>query len=450
MTERPAWVGASLRKDMSPTIETLGALERRIHLTVPAAELEREVTARLTKLARSLKMPGFRPGKVPLKMVAASYGAQVHSEVLNDKLGAAFNAAVTANNLRVAGTPRLEAEAATGAGELAFAATFEVLPEVRIGDLSSLRIERPQCPVGDVEIDKTIEIMRRQRARYEPVERAAADGDRVTVDFVGSIDGAPFAGGSGSDVPFTLGQGRMLPEFEAAVRGMRAGERKTFSLTFPSDYRATELAGKQASFEVTVKRVEEAQLPPVDSEFARALGVADGDLAKMRAEIKANLEREVAARLRSRTREAVMQALSSVAQFELPKSLVAAEQQRLAEMARADLAARGVATEGDAALAPELFVEQAQRRVRLGLIIAEIVRSQRLQARQEQIRKAIEEIAQSYEKPSEVIQWYLSNRERLAELESAVTEDNVIGWVLQQAQTVPVAVAFDELMGPGR
>lgn len=435
---------------MSQMIETLGALERRIHLTVPAAELEREVTARLTKLARTLKMPGFRPGKVPLKMVAASYGAQVQSEVLNDKIGAAFNAAVTANNLRVAGAPRLEVESAAGEGELAFAATFEVFPEVKLGDLSSLRIERPVCPVGDAEVDKTIEIMRRQRARYEPVQRPAADGDRVTVDFVGSIDGAPFAGGSGNDVPFTLGQGRMLPEFEAAVRGMRAGESKTFALTFPADYRATELAGKQASFDVTVKKVEQPQLPALDAEFARALGVADGDLAKMRDEIKANLEREVAARLRARTKEAVMQALAAAADFELPKSLLAAEQQRLAEMARADLAARGVATEGDAALPPELFAQQAQRRVRLGLILAEIVRTQRLQARQDQIRKAVEEIAQSYEKPAEVIQWYLGNRERLAELENAVTEDNVVAWVLQQAQTVQTPVAFDELMGQGR
>lgn len=432
---------------MSETIETLGTLERRIHLKVPAAELQREVNARLAKLARTLRMPGFRPGKVPLKMVAASYGAQVQTEVLNDKIGAAFSAAVTANNLRVAGAPRLEPESGAAGEDLAFAATFEVFPEVKLGDLSALRIERAVCPVGEAEVDKTIEIMRRQRARFEAVARGAADGDRVTVDFVGSIDGTPFAGGSGTDVPFTLGQGRMLAAFEDAVRGMRTGERKTFALTFPSDYRAAELAGKQASFDVTVKRVEQPQLPPVDAEFARSLGVADGDLDRMRAEIKANLQREVAARLRVRTKQAVLQALLTAADFELPKALVTAEQERLAQAARADLTARGVATEGDAGLPPELFAQQAQRRVRLGLILADIVRAQRLQARQDQIRRTVEEIAQSYEKPAEVIQWYLGNRERLAELENAVTEDNVVAWVLEQARVVEQAVPFDELMG---
>ncbi|MCS6944425.1 MAG: trigger factor [Sutterellaceae bacterium] len=433
---------------MSQSIETLGALQRRIRLSVSAAELQREVQARLVRLARTLKMPGFRPGKVPLKMVAASYGAQVHSEVLTDKLGSAFHAAVAASGLRVAGAPRLEPIEGSNGDDLSFTATFEVLPEIKLGDVSALRIERPVCAVGDAEVEKTIEIMRRQRATFEGVERAAADGDRVTVDFVGAIDGAPFAGGSGTDVQFTLGQGRMPPEFETAVRGMRAGEKTRFELTFPSDYPRSELAGKQASFEVTVKRVEQIQLPTLDADFARALGVTDGDIDKLRAEVRVNLEREVAARLRERTRDAVMQALLSVADFEVPTSLVAAEQQRLAEMARVDLAARGVRPQGQASLSPQLFAEQAQRRVRLGLLLAEIVQAQKLQARPEQVRRTIEQIAQSYEKPAEVIQWYLGQRERLAEVENAVTENNVIDWVLKNAQTVERAVPFDELMQP--
>jgi trigger factor len=432
---------------MSQTIETLDGLERRIQLTVPAADLENEVKQRLVKLARTLRMPGFRPGKVPMKMVVASYGAQVQAEVLNDKVGAAFDAAVTANQLRVAGAPRLEAKSqGEDAGNLAFDATFEVFPEIKVADLSTVEVEQAVCPVGDAEVDKTIEIMRRQRATFAEVERAAAAGDRVTIDFVGSIDGTPFQGGSGTDFPLTLGQGRMLPGFEEAVIGMKTGEKKTFPLNFPADYRATELAGKTTSFDVTAKKVEQANLPEVDAEFARALGVKTGDLEKMRSEIKANLDREVAARLKARTKDSVMQGLLSVAQFELPKALVQREQERLAEAARADLTARGmVAT--DVPLESALFAPQAERRVRLGLIVAELVRVHGLQARQDQVRKSIDQIAQSYEKPAEVIQWYLGNRERLSELENAVTEDNVTNWALQHAKSTDKPVAFDELMG---
>lgn len=433
---------------MQENIETLGALERRVDLHVPAAEIEKEVSARLNRLSRTVRMPGFRPGKVPLKMVAASYGAQVQAEVLNDKIGEAFSALVSASKLRVAGMPRVEPKPGAEGGDIAFSATFEVYPDIRIGDLSSVEVQRAVCPVSDAEIDETIEIMRRQRATYHAVERGAIDGDRVTVDYRGSLDGTPFEGGTASHFPFTLGEGRMLPEFEAAVRGMKAGESKTFPLTFPADYRAPELAGKTAQFEVTVRKVEEPNLPAIDAEFAKSLGVADGDLAKMREEIRANLEREVGMRLKNRTRDSVMNALLASTSFEVPKALVQEEQRRLAEMARADLAARGVQMK-DAPIPVELFAAQAERRVRLGLLLAELVRSQNLQARQDQIRKAIEDIAQSYEKPAEVIQWYLGNRERLAEIEGAVVEDNVVQWVLQRAKVVDTPVAFNELMGRG-
>lgn len=432
---------------MSQTIETLDGLERRIQLTVPAADLEREVQQRLGKLARTVRVPGFRPGKVPMKMVVASYGAQVQAEVLNDKVGAAFDAAVTANQLRVAGMPRLEPQSRTDdAGDLSFAATFEVFPDIALGDLSAAPIDRAVCTVGDGEVDKTIEIMRRQRATFDEVSRPAQTGDRVTVDFVGSLDGAPFEGGSGTDFPITLGQGRMLPGFEAAVTGMQVGDKKTFPLEFPADYRATELAGKTTTFDLTVKKIEEPHLPVVDAEFARALGVGGGDIDKMRAEIRANLEREVAGRLKAHTKDSVMQALLSIAQFDLPKSLVQREQQRLAEGARADLVARGMHA-NEAPLPVDVFAPQAERRVRLGLIVAELVRLHGLQARQDQVRKSIDQIAQSYEKPAEVIQWYLGNRERLAELENAVTEDNVVTWALEHAKTADKVVSFDELMG---
>jgi trigger factor len=307
-------------------------------------------------------------------------------------------------------------------------------------------VQRAQCAVGEAQLERTIDIMRRQRATYAAAGRPAADGDRLTVDFTGSIDGAAFQGGSATDFVFPLGEGRMLPEFEQAARGMEAGQQKTFGVTFPPDYRANDLAGKAAQFTLTLKAVEAATLPAVDAAFAKSLGVPDGDVARMRADIKGNLEREVARRLRTRTRESAMEALLKVTSFDLPRALVDAEATRLAESARADLVARGVQAK-DAPLPTEVFTPQAERRVRLGLILAEIVRSEGLQARQDQIRKSIEEVAQSYEKPAEVIQWYLSNRERVAEIETVVIEDNVVNWTMAKAKVSDVTVPFDELMG---
>jgi len=433
---------------MQQTMQTTGALERRLDLTVPAGAVEKEVQARLAKLARSVKMPGFRQGKVPLKMVAATYGAQVQAEVLNDKVGEAFNSAVSAGKLRVAGTPRLEPRSVEGSTDLAFSAVFEIYPEIAVADLAGTEVRKAICPVGEAEIDRTLDIMRRQRATYEDVTRAATRDDIATVDFVGSIDGVPFDGGSAVDFPFTLGQGRMLPEFEAAVTGMTAGETKTFALTFPADYSARNLAGKQAEFKVTVKKLQQPVLPAIDATFARSLGIADGDLDKMRQEVRANLEREVGTRLKARTKDGALSALLASTSFDVPTSLVEDEKQRLAELARRDLLSRGVKAE-EAPLPLDLFAAQAERRVRLGLLVGELVRAKGLQPRPDQIRKLVEELAQSYEKPQEVVNWYLSDRKRLAELEAAALEDNVTRWVLEQARVIEEPVAFDELMGHG-
>jgi trigger factor len=430
---------------MLQEVENLGALQRRLDISVSAEALAKEVSARLAKLARSVRMPGFRPGKVPMKMIASSYGAQVQAEVLNDKIGEAFNAEVSARQLRVAGTPTVAPKSGGDDAQLTFSATFEIYPEIDVAALGGFEVARAVCPVGDAEVDKTLDIMRRQRASFAEVERAAADGDRVTVDYIGSVDGVAFEGGSATDFSFTVGQGRMLPQFEAAVRGMARGESKTFPLTFPADYRAAELAGRTASFEVKIKKVERADLPPVDAAFARQLGVRDGDLAKMREEVRGNLEREVASRLRARTKESVMAALLGAAKFELPRALVEADSQRLVELARSDLAARGIDAR-DAELTPASFLPQAERRVRLGLLVGEVVRTQNLQPRQDQIRRRLEELAQSYEKPAEVIQWYLGNRQRLAEVETMVMEDNVVDWVMRRARVSEVPIPFDELM----
>lgn len=434
---------------MTQNVESLGALERRIDLSLPATEVRKEIDKRLAKLSRTVRMPGFRPGKVPMKMIAASYGPQVESEVLNDQIGAAFVRAVGEAKLRVAGAPRVEPKpAADGAADLGFAATFEVYPEITLGDLAGVEVKRAVCPVGEAEVDATIDIMRKQRAEFEPVSRAAAAGDRVTIDFKGTQDGVAFEGGTAQGYPFVLGEGRMLPEFEAAVTGMTPGATKTFPLTFPDDYGSRDLAGKTVQFEVALQKVEQPKLPAVDGEFAKSLGIEDGDVAKMRAEIKSNLDREVSSRLKSRTKDSVMEALAGLAQFDLPKALVAEDQQRLVEMARADMTSRGMDVK-DAPIPAELFTAQAERRVRLGLVVGEVVAREGLAVRPDQVRRLVEEMAQSYERPQDVINWYLSDRKRLAELESVALENNVMDWVLGKAKVVDTAVAFDELMGRG-
>lgn len=435
---------------MTQNLETLGALERRIDLAVAAEDLSKDVAKRLAKLSRTVKMPGFRPGKVPMKMVEASYGPQAESEALNDLIGQAFVKAVAEAKVRVAGAPRVEAKPAEeGAKEFGFTATFEVYPEVPVPDLSATEIKRSTCPVGDAEIDATIDIMRKQRATYETVERAAGDTDQVTVDFKGMLDGVAFPGGSAEGFAFVLGAGRMLPEFEEAVRGLSAGEEKVFPLTFPADYGSAELAGKTVEFTVKLQKVEKEVLPAVDGEFAKSLGIAEGEVEKMRAEIRSNLEREVESRLKSRTKDAVMDALVAASSFDLPKALVAEDQQRLAEMARADMASRGMDVK-NANIPTELFAAQAERRVRLGLLVGELVAKEGLSVRPDQIRKLVEDLAQSYERPQEVISWYLSDRKRVAELEAVALENNVVDWALAKAKTVDSAVAFDELMGRNR
>ncbi len=428
------------------TIENLSPLERRLTMAVPVADIERQVDERLKKLARSVRMPGFRPGKVPLKIVAQQYGPQVRSEVTGDAVQKVFTDAVRDQNLRIAGYPRIERKEGAPEGELQFSAIFEVYPEVGLGELAGVTIERPTLVVGDPEVDQTVEVLRKQRTRYEAVERAAAAGDRVTVDYTGTIDGAEFPGGKGADFAFVLGEGRMLPEFEAGVTGLAAGDARTVAVTFPADYQAKELAGKAASFAIGLKKVEAARLPEVDAEFAHSLGVADGDLAKMRVEVRANVEREVKKRLGSQLKAQVLQALVDTTKLALPKALVDLELERLVAGARADLQARGLKME-NVPIDPQLFESQAKRRVALGLIVAELVKRFDLAAKPEQVRRLVEEHAESYEQPTEVVKWFYTQPERLAEFEGLAVEENVIDWVLKHARVADKPVAFDQLMG---
>ncbi|TAK84241.1 MAG: trigger factor [Aquabacterium sp.] len=434
---------------MTVTVETLEKLERRITLTLSADLIKTEIDSRLKRLARTVKADGFRPGKVPMSVVAQRYGSSVQYEVVNDKLGEAFSKAANEAKLRVAGQPRIsEKEGAGTEGEIAFDATFEVYPEVKINDLSGSEVERVSADVSDEAIGRTLDILRKQRRTFSqrPAAEGAADDDRVTIDFEGKIDGVPFEGGKAEGFQFIVGEGRMLEAFEKAVRGMKSGESKTFPLTFPEDYQGKEVAGKEADFLVTVKKIEQQNLPAVDETFIKGLGIEAGTEEALRADVKKNLEREVKFRAAARNKASVMEALLKSAELDVPNALVEGELDRLVENARADLKARGLKDADTAPIPREVFQPQAERRVRLGLIVGELVRANNLQAKPDQLRAHIEELAQSYERPQEVISWYMGDRQRLAEVEAVVIENNVADFVLSKAKVTDKQVNFDELM----
>lgn len=435
---------------MSTVIENLGKLDRKVTLAVPKAEVEQEKQSRLARLSKTVKMSGFRPGKVPMKMVEKQYGQQVEMEVRFDKAARQFFDITNEQGVKVAGQPRFELKSEGVADDqFAFDATFEVYPEVKIGDLAGAELTRTKTEITDAEIDKTIDILRKQRRTFaqRAQDEAAADGDRVTVDFEGKIDGETFAGGKAEDFQFLVGEGQMLKEFEDAVRGMKTGESKTFPLAFPEDYHGKDVAGKTADFLVTLKKVEAANLPEVNEALAKSLGIADGTVDGLRADIKKNLEREVKFRLQARNKQAVMDALVAKAELDLPNASVQAEVARLLEGARAELKQRGIKDADKAPIPQEVFLPQAERRVRLGLVVAELVRANELHATPEQLKAHVEELSASYEKPEEVVRWYFGDRQRLAEVEAVVVENNVTEFVLGKAKISDKSVSFDELMG---
>jgi trigger factor len=447
---------------MAIAVETLDKLQRRITIKLPVADVRAEVEKRLKQRARTVKAPGFRPGKVPMKMVEAQYGFQIENEVLNDQVGRAFSEAASENKLRVAGYPKIEPKAeaeASAEGTVAFDAIFEVYPDVKIGDLSGAQVEKIVAAVTDAEVDKTVDILRKQRAHFHVKgeqgahgdggpEQSAQQGDRVTVDFIGRIDGEEFQGGKAEDFAFVLGEGQMLPEFESGTTGLKLGESRSFPLAFPADYHGKDVAGKTAEFTITLKKLEWSHLPEVDAEFAKSLGIADGDLQKMRADIRANLEREIGNRVKAKAKDAVMDALLKVCELDVPKVLLERETERLMESTRSDMAQRGMNVK-DLPFPPDMFTPQAERRVKLGLILAELVKANNLQATPEQIKAQIEEFAKSYEDPQQVVKYYYSDRSRLGEVEALVLEENVVNYALGKAQVTEKTVPFDELMGKG-
>ena len=434
---------------MQPVVETLSGLERRVDLVVSMADVEKEVQSQLKRVARTAKVQGFRPGKAPLSIVERSHGPGIRYDVINTEVGRALDNVLKETQLRVAGTPNLEPKTeGVEDGTMAFSATFEVYPEVQLPDLAALKVTRSSVEVGDAEVQRTIDILRKQRAAYEGREgREAQDDDRITLDFVGTIDGIAFDGGSAEGFSFVLGQGRMLPEFEEAVRGMKAGDTKTFPLEFPADYAGKEVAGKKADFEIKVTEVAEAVLPEVDAEFAKSLGQPEGDVEKLLADIRSNIEREVKARAMSRTKASVLDALAAACTFDVPKALVQSDTESRVAAARADLKQRGVPNADSIPIPAEAFSAESERRVRLGLLVSELVSSADLQAKPEQVRARIEELAQNYEQPAQVVAYYLADRQRRSEIEAIVLEDNVVNHVLEKAQVTDENVDFDELMG---
>ena len=434
---------------MAVAVETLEKLERKITLTMPVATIQTEVDARLKKLARQVKIDGFRPGKVPMNIVAQRYGYSVHYEVMNDKVGEAFSNASNEAKLRVAGQPRITEKEGAAEGEVSFDAIFEVFPEVKMGDLSTAEVEKISAEVNDAAIDRTIDILRKQRQTFaqRSADSVVAAGDRVTVDFIGKLDGEPFDGGKADDFAFIVGEGQMLKEFDEAVRGMKPGDSKTFPLPFPADYQSVDVAGKTADFLVTVKKLEATHLPEVNEAFAKSLGIADSSVEGLRADIKKNLEREVKFRLMSKNKNAVMDALVSKAELDLPNSSVQSEVERMIEGARADLKQRGIKDADKAPIPDDVFRPQAERRVRLGLVVAELVRNNKLQATEAQIKSHVEELSASYEKPADVMRWYYSDNNRMAEVEAIIIENNVTEFVLSQAKVTEKAITFEELMG---
>ena len=431
---------------MGSNVENLSTLERRFDITISLQKLQSEIENRLKRLAKTTKLHGFRPGKVPLRIITQMYGVQVQQDVLNDAVHKEFQDTVKEHNLQVAGYPRFEAKATNdNEAHYTVSATFEVYPEIVLGDLSKQNIDRPTVQIEETDIDKTLDMICKQRVTYEPVSRAAKKGDRVRINYHGTFGGNDFPGGKAEDIQLIIGDGKFLKDFEASLIGMKVGNNKSFDVVFPDDYHGKDIAGKTVTFEVKLNELEEPILPDVDAEFAKLLGIPDGDIKKLREGIHKDLEREVSKRIRSRIKEQIMQAFLDTTRIEAPSILINQEKERLMQNARSDFEARGMKA-NDIPLTADLFKEKAEYRVKLGLILAELVKVHALKATPDQVRHIIEDAAQSYENPEQVVKWHYASPERLQEAESLALEENVVNWALDKIKLIDKTVAFDELM----
>jgi len=432
---------------MQVSVEPAEGLKRRMTVAVEEDRIDQVVQGKLKDMSRTVKLKGFRKGKVPLKVIQQHYGAQVRQEVIGDVLQSSFYEAVEQEKLRPAGAPDFEPKRMEPGQGLEYVATFEVYPEIELADLSGETVVKPVAEITDADVDEMIETIRRQNMTWEEVDRPAEEGDRVTVDFRGTIDGEPFEGGEGQDMEVVIGEGRLIAGFEEGLKGARAGDELTLDLTFPEDYHAKELAGKPVQFAIQVKKVEAPKLPEVDAEFARKLGVEDGDLDKMREEIRASMQQELDSKLQTKLKEEVMEVLLRSHDFPVPEALVEQEAQVLARQMQENFARQGLKAE-DLKLDPAMFRDQAWRRVKLGLLLAEIVKANDIKVDPERVKARVEEIAAPYEHPEEVVKWYYADPRRLGEVESLVYEDQVVDWVLENAKVEEKSHTFNEIMNP--
>lgn len=425
---------------MQVSVETTTGLERRMRVQIPAEQVDQQVQNKLQQLARTVRLDGFRPGKVPLSVVSKRYGSRVREETGDELIASTYEEALQQENLRPAGEPAIEKTCDEPGAPFEYVAVFDVYPEVEPPELSDLQISRPVAEVTDADLDNMLEKLRKQRVTWDSVDRAAEEGDRLDIDFEGKIEGQAFAGGSASHVPLELGSDTMIPGFEDQLLGAAAGETRTVEVTFPEDYGSKEVAGKSACFEVKVNSVSEAVLPELNDEFAKAFGIGDGGLEDLRAEVRKNMQRELDAAIKQRVKNQVFDALLERADIEVPESLIDSEVEALVKKEGED--AETKASTPDSAT----LRDEARRRVALGLLIAEIVRRNQLQVDPERVRSMVESIAASYEKPEEVIQWYYSNQEMLAGIQTYVMEETVVEWILSHAKTDEKSTSFDDIM----
>ena len=429
---------------MQVSVESGEGLERRMRVELPAEQVDEEVDKRLKRIARTARMDGFRPGKIPISVVRRRFGAQVRQEVYGELIQSTFSDALKLQKLHLAGDPEITPAQDSDNAAFAYTAVFEVFPEFQLAALDQLSVRRPMVEVEDADVDQMIEKLRRQRVTWNQVERGAADGDLVKVNFQGKVDGQPFDGGEGKDVEVVIGSSRMIPGFEDALLGAAAGDDRNLDLQFPEDYGVEHLAGKPVTFEVQVISVSEPELPEVDEEFVRLFGVTEGGLETFRSDVRASMKRELEQKIRAKVKSQVMDGLIEAHSFEVPKVMVDREVERLREETRGKVAASGQASGLE--LPREIFQEQARRRVTLGLIIGNAIQTNGMQVDRDRVRRVVEDHASSYEHPQEVIDWYYSNREHLASVESVVMEDQVVDWVAGQAQVEDEKMSFESLM----
>jgi len=429
---------------MQVSVESTSALERRMTVGVPAERIETEVNKRLQQTASRAKVPGFRPGKVPMSVIRQRYEDSARQEALGDLIQATYYEAIVAQKLNPAGAPAVEPKVFEKGKDLEYVATFEVFPEIQLAGFEGLTIERQQAEVQDSDVDNMLEILRKQNTRFEAVERAAENGDQLNIDFVGKIDGEAFAGGSAKGTPLVLGSGRMIPGFEEALVGVKAGEERVINPTFPADYQNLDLAGKTAEFTITVNSVSAPQLPELNDEFFALFGIKEGGIDGFRAEVRKNMERELRQAIKSKVKNQVMEGLLAANPVEVPKALIANEVNRLRVQAVQQF---GGNIKPDQ-LPAELFEEQAKRRVVLGLIVAEVVKKTELKPDENRVRELIEEMASAYQEPQQVVAWYLKNEQQLNEVRSVVLEEQVVDTVLQQAKVTDKAVSYEEAVKP--